>query len=437
MEIRKLDKEELAAKLESLGEQILFALRDELYLSLRYLDVALCSFYYQMDTGAEPFGTDGMVIYYHPQHLGGLYKADRTGAKRAYLHMVLHCIFRHWQVMGKDRRIWDISCDIAVEHLIDGMEVRSVKKAHTMFRRDFYKLLENFYEGKVLHAQRIYEYLSSNAFADKDILALQEEFKVDDHSYWSQAKNKKRQESRNKKWQDVSEKMETDLETFSKEAAQKSGALLGQIKVANQRKESYREFLRKFMVLREKIGIDTDSFDPIYYTYGLTAYKNMPLIEPLETKEVKRIRSLVLVVDTSMSTSGALVRKFLEESYSILKEITEGGGELSLHILQCDEEVRADAEIKSEEALDAYMENLTLYGQGGTDFRPAFAYVNEKRESGEWVNVEGLLYFTDGYGIYPEQKPPYETAFIFFKEDYKDEDVPAWAIKLILEERDL
>ena len=33
--------------------------------------------------------------------------------------------------------------------------------------------------------------------------------------------------------------------------------------------------------------------------------------------------------------------------------------------------------------------------------------------------------------------PAWRTAFVFLKEDYRDVDVPPWAIKLILEEEDL
>ena len=49
------------------------------------------------------------------------------------------------------------------------------------------------------------------------------------------------------------------------------------------------------------------------------------------------------------------------------------------------------------------MENLTLYGEGGTDFRPAFSYVDQLIRDGEFEHLRGLLYFTDGYGIYPEK----------------------------------
>lgn len=37
-----------------------------------------------------------------------------------------------------------------------------------------------------------------------------------------------------------------------------------------------------------------DEYDLNYYTYGLRLYRNMPLIEPMETKENLRIEELVI-----------------------------------------------------------------------------------------------------------------------------------------------
>ena len=45
-------------------------------------------------------------------------------------------------------------------------------------------------------------------------------------------------------------------------------------------------------------------------TPAVEVYGNMPLIEPLETREERRIEELVIAVDASMSTSGKLVRRF-------------------------------------------------------------------------------------------------------------------------------
>ena len=59
------------------------------------------------------------------------------------------------------------------------------------------------------------------------------------------------------------------------------------------------------------------------------------------------------------------------------------------------------------------MEHLKFYGGGGTDFRPSFAYIDSLIEKGEFTNLRGVIYFTDGYGTYPSQMPAYDTAFVY------------------------
>ena len=46
-------------------------------------------------------------------------------------------------------------------------------------------------------------------------------------------------------------------------------------------------------------------------------------------------------------------------------------------------------------------------------------------------NLRALIYFTDGDGIYPRQKPDYETAFVFLERSEKMKLVPDWALCLI------
>lgn len=423
----------LTEKLQELGTQILIAARDELYMGMRFLDVALSSFVYQMDTTVSPFGTDGVGMYFHPQQLGGLYRQNRILVNRGYLHMVFHCIFQHLWKIGYDRQMWDLSCDIAVEHLIDANFHRSVRYSRSLLRRETYRKLE--LEKKTLHAERVYKILQKWKLSEKEIAKLETEFYVDDHKYWpSQNPDQKQDPQLRQKWQEMNESMETDLETFSKEASEQNGDFLEQIKIENREKQDYKEFLRKFSVYREEVGVDVDSFDYAFYSYGLQLYGNMPLIEPLETKEIKKIAEFVIVIDTSMSCSGALVRRFLEETYTILMEQNTFFQKVNIHIIQCDETVQSDVKINNQEELKNYMEKLDLYGEGGTDFRPAFAYVQQLLDKGEFENLKGLLYFTDGYGVYPSKMPPYQTAFVFMQEDYNEKDVPAWALKLIIED---
>lgn len=430
------DMEEAAEKLKSLGVSILCAARDELYFSMRFLDVALSSFVYQMDSSVSPFGTDGAVMYFHPQQLGGLLRENRILVNRGYLHMVFHCIFRHMFKRTDDERYWDLSCDIAAEHLIDGCDKRPVRWSRSLLRRETYRKLEA--GGRVMNAERIFRELKAWELTEKELSRLEEEFRTDDHRYWeNRGPERKKEPELSRKWQEINEKMETDLETFSKEASEENGSFLGQLRVENRERQNYREFLRKFSVLREEMGTDPDTFDYGFYSYGLSLYGNMPLIEPLETREVRKIADFVIVIDTSMSCSGTLVRRFLEETYSVLKQNDSYFRRVNVHIIQCDEKVHSDVKITSEKELKKYMDQFELYGEGGTDFRPAFAYVDELLGRGEFDDLKGLIYFTDGYGIYPSRMPPYKTAFVFLEEDYRDADVPAWAIRLVLREDEL
>ena len=75
----------------------------------------------------------------------------------------------------------------------------------------------------------------------------------------------------------------------------------------------------------------------------------------------------------------------------------------------------------------------TLY-PNGTDFRPVFSYVEKLREAGELRNLKGLMYFTDGFGEYPVKPTDYETVFVFYGDEEREEaKVPSWAIKLYLD----
>ena len=388
-----------------------------------------------MDVGLETIGTDGLAIYYHPQYLGGLFREDRILVNRIYLHMVLHGIFRHMlRRQGREDRLYNLSCDIAAESIIDGMNYRCVLRSRSYIRRQMYADLKR--QMKVLTAEKIYQFLDAQGLKEAELERLERDFCVDSHQYWPEDDQKKRQEIENQ-WQGISEQMETDMETFSKEAASESGSLVDQIRVENRQRTDYREFLRKFSVLKEEIGVDEDSFDYNFYSYGLRVYGNMPLIEPQEWKEVQKVEEFAVVIDTSMSCSGELVRKFLEETYGVLSENDSFFRKVNIHIIQCDDKVQEDKEITCEEDLKSYMEDLTLKGEGGTDFRPAFAYVERLMKEHVFSNLRGLLYFTDGQATYPAKMPAFETAFVFLKEDYEDMEVPSWAVKLILEESDI
>jgi len=433
---------EISQKFDAIGKQILTGARNELYWNMRFLDLALSSLNYVMNTNTYGVGTDGFHLYFDPQYLVDLYRLDKIKINRAYLHNVFHCIFRHLLKQGKrEKELWDLACDIAIEHVIDGLNHRSIRYPRNAFRQNCYGTLEK--KLKVLTAEKIYKLFVDEALEEYKLRKLEKEFRIDDHSLWPKPPEKDNQspssamQQLNDKWQEISEKMQTELETFSKEASNGEGELADELAVENRERYDYKAFLRKFAVLREEMQVDMDSFDYVFYNYGLTLYGNMPLIEPQEFKEVHKIEEFVIVIDTSMSCSGELVKTFLEQTYHILAETESFFRKIHIRILQCDEKVQSDVKITCQEELKEYMEKFQVIGNGGTDFRPAFEYIQGLIDRKEFVNLKGMIYFTDGYGYYPRKKPPYDTAFVFMEEDYNDVSVPPWAMKLIIEKEAL
>ena len=90
--------------------------------------------------------------------------------------------------------------------------------------------------------------------------------------------------------------------------------------------------------------------------------------------------------------------------------------------------IREAVWIHTKAQFDAYIKSMEIKGLSGTDFRPVFQYIDEELEKKTISKMAGLLYFTDGDGIYPKKKPSYKTAFLFPDQD-KDINVPPWAIK--------
>lgn len=468
---------EVKEKLIQVGLHVLTVSKNELYLHMRFLDVALSALTFEMNLETLTMGTDGEKLLFNPRYLLNTFTDQRKAVNRAYLHSLLHCIFRHlYKRQEREEELWSLACDIAVESMIDSMTYGCIQWVVSDQRQVLY---DHFYEHlSVLTAEGIYRVLSNQRPGPLELESMKKLFLVDDHRFWERtqegggeqqgadgedsAENKEdtlsqqpqeqprepqqdpqqdlhREEQRKEKeqqWQAIGEQMETNMETASKEMGEGAGQTLKQLQIENRERYDYRTFLEKFAVMGEELQVDMDNFDYNYYTYGLSLYGNMPLVEPLESREIKRIREFVIVLDTSESCDGQVVRGFLTETFRILKSRESFFRQVNIHIIQCDAQVQQDAAIHSLDDLEEYIEQFKLRGFGGTDFRPAFAYVNELIENKTFSQLKGMIYFTDGDGIFPKNPPPFETAFVFLENEARDPKVPPWAIKLVLSEEE-
>ena len=419
--------------LNAAGRDIILAGRAQLGVALPYMSGPLCALLpARGDSVTMSAATDGETLYYNAAFLAaGFVKSERF-SPRLNLHMTLHCLFRHLaKRRGRDAVLWDLACDAAVESVIDALPYACVAQRPAPPKQHF--LTECRRELKVLTAEGIYRLLLRWRLPEYKIASLQRLFATDDHSLWDMEEKQERERSRrqDKKWQDEASRAQTALDSMVSGQGAGGESVTEQLSVAARDDVDYRKFLRRFAAPREVMHADADAFDYIYYTYGLTHYGNMPLIEPPETKEEKRIEDFVIAIDTSMSTSGTLVREFLASTYAILRSADSFTRRLNIHILQCDDRLRSDKKITSLDELRLYMEDLPLSGGSATDFRPVFRHVDALLQSGEFTNLRGLLYFTDGMGIYPEKRPDYEAAFVLLEEPPLSVRIPPWAIRIM------
>ncbi|MCM1411473.1 MAG: VWA-like domain-containing protein [Lachnospiraceae bacterium] len=425
------------SKIQALANQILTLAHDDLLMHLRFFDMALAQLKWKERAKTGCFATDGRKLFYDPVYVLKTYQENPKYIARSYLHVLLHCIFSHGFRYDKlEPENWDLAVDIAVENVILDLELESVSleqdadaaRKLTVLREDIGPLT----------AERIYRYFRHNPVTPTERQELVRLFARDVHSLWrtADAGTQEQLEITEEQWKKISQRVKADLKSFTRK---KSGAesLEKNLEETTRDRYDYSDILRRFTVMGEDIRVNDDEFDYVYYTYGLEHYGNLPLIEPLEYKEANKVREFVIAIDTSASCRGAVVKAFLRKTYSILKGSENFFHRVNVHIIQCDNQVQSDTKITNDEDFDAFMQYGKLTGFGATDFRPVFDYIEKLLQQGEFEDLKGLIYFTDGYGIYPQRMPAYDVIFAFLDEDENRAPVPPWSMKVILEEDSL
>lgn len=459
---------EKTEKLNQLAKDVLHLSRNTLLVNLRFLDAALSQFEL-FPIEESTLLTDGKHILYNSKHVLESYKTAKEIPVRDYLHIVMHCVFKHMYMDPTlNRPYWDLACDIAVENVITELGLKAVTTVRERQQAPYIAAIQK--ELKYVTAEKIYSYLRQSVPDPNKIAQIRGLFYADNHEIWymtvaeiqvrfglssdsgeqgsqGQGHSQGQGQSDNGEsgfsaamvqvWQTISERMQVDLETLGKQRGVLPGAMTQNLMAVNREKYDYTAFLKKFAVLGEAMKINDDEFDYIFYTYGLRLYEKMPLIEPLEYKEIKAIKEFVIAIDTSGSTSGELVQRFVQKTYNILKSTESFFSKINLHFIQCDADIQEDKKVTCQEDFDEYLKTMQIRGLGGTDFRPVFEYVEQLRKDKEFINLKGLIYFTDGYGEFPARKPDYDTAFVFIDDEYNNPNVPPWAIKLVLQKDEI
>ena len=441
-------KEQLALKLIDYA-------RDELIIHLPYFNRAILKMpvrFYEPKLVEEDivggFATNTKEMICDPDLVIGMFEDNPAKLSRLILHTVFHCLYQHtyrYEVLQKP--LWDLACDVAVEREIMSLGIGELRLEKDTEREVMCDIIRK--KCHKMNAEVIYTHMINDKTDAADWFERAQLFKRDTHTIWASRDtefyeglflfdcNENEIDQAGAEWSRIFENVKKDKDVLEQGFGISPGSVTDYIGSVTGDDYDYSEFLMRFAKITEEVKLNNDEFDYIYYTYGLKEYGNMPLIEPLEYKESLKIYDFVIAIDTSGSCRGRVVKNFLKRTYSILKKSEVFGTKMNVHIIQCDNQIQDDAEIISDEAFERYIQNVNVTGSGGTDFRPVFQHVERMRKGGIFSDLRGLLYFTDGLGIFPEKEPKFKTAVIIMPQEDDIPQIPDWAIGRMVSRDDL
>ncbi len=419
-------------KISEYADRVMRLAKDTVTVRFRFFDAALAKLNFESRIGLGGYVFDGENLYYDPYKLLDDYKIEASYALRLLLHVLFHGILMHPYRFDKtEEKYWNIASDIAVENIILNMEISEASLLRDGEERIILNRLAKWVPN--LTAEALYREFMVGGISKDSETKYADLFAFDRHRPRIAYRDEPKEILTKEDWEKIAERVKAELKSFSKDMTG-ADSIMVNLSESTKKRYDYDSILNRFAVMSEEIKVNPDEFDYIYYTYGLNKYGNMPLIEPLEYAEEKKIKEFVIAIDTSASVRGQKVTDFLNKTYDILSKSVSFSEQLNVHIVQCDAKIRSDTVIRSAQDLKDVAGNFAVKGFGATDFRPVFEYVEQLKQEDKIHNLKGLIYFTDGYGIYPESAPDYDTLFVFDGEDEYRMPVPGWAIKVVLEE---
>ncbi len=351
------------------------------------------------------FATDGETFFCSES------ETELSILKRAFLHSLAHCLLGHPQLKAHN----DLACDVQAWLLSESIAPETALNASAQEFRNRLKYAQTLPETEHI--------LNTDDYCIRHRAELVRLISLDSHALWGTIG-----ESVRFQWN------ESGMNAYRRNR-QSDAAGSKKLEWTPKQADAHvlREYLKRYSVMRENARESGDEFQVAWYLYGLEQFGNVPLIEPSESREERRLETLAVVIDTSGSCSRGLTQQFLAILCGLLEESGLFFKRFNLRILQCDAKVQRDDAVCDLRGFRHYIENLEIIGGGGTDFRPAFERIREHVSNGTLFGLKGVLFFSDGRGVFPSEPPEFETTFVFLNYRYDAIDVPQWVHSLVLD----
>lgn len=381
-----------------------------------------------------PISSDMKHLFYNPECV----IRDIANVKSDILHVILHCLYGDMEAYQKetdrkrkkvislvaDQRVGKLCMDLGYSG-VNGFELnkmQTIEPYATCF-------------GNFNLSRKSVPILKSAGNMQKKIAR-------DDHSIWEpkvlytlvpgddEDKDRKKDGQKGMTlkpedaagWEKLRESLSVDADGLADKLSERlkrdkkyghaAGGSLQDVKDPGGETADYRNVLREFFSSHDTPKEDPDSIDPMLYSYGLKLYEDVPLVEPREEGETPDIKTLCVAIDTSGSCSGYVADQFFGELMSLLNESESLKLSGELLYMQCDTMIQKEMRMPLREAANCRDDFSKLYGFGGTSFIPVFDRISELKEK-EGLQIDGLIYLTDGWGAFPLDPTPPDYPVIF------------------------
>lgn len=382
------------------------------------------------DERFETMATDGISLYYNPRFVDRL-KANEVEA--VLLHEFMHVILLHpWLsekaiLKGYNRDIWTLAMEFVanreVRHISEqrararGQRVSEVTllgralgvaELLEIQKTNIQKKEIYFYDTRLdaMDIEDVYHYLrvrlvlnesEANSGAENSQVK-KAQGKVKSLDGWAVSRDRiedlieKHLRGKEDAARRVREKFMLAPTIFGAEWAKIHGSLSENLKLAYNQLTTPELDWRKYLANVAGRLADTDEF----------RFDAPNLRHPLAREVVQAgLRSekpdgIFIAIDTSGSVDRSMLTQFLSECAGILRYLEE----VSVMTVDC-----KAAPIQT--FRPSSLKNIKVTGGGGTDFREVFKSLHKER-----IVPDLLVYFTDGYGPFPETPPRFPVLWV-------------------------
>ena len=337
----------------------------------------------------ETAATDGKDIFFNEKFLKSLNSSEQNALM---LHEVLHMALLHvTRRQSRDPHIWNIAADIVVNDLILRNTSFKLPKGAIIDKQYSDKSVEYIYECLLKnnnYKKKQYQLRISdlkNPSKDSQANQLTEVDRLEIESYWRDKIQ-------------VLKNTISDRETANGQGNIPAG-MFKEIEVFLEPEVDWRHALWKYV---GKTPVDFDDLDRRFLYRGL--YLEGLLTEALQVS---------VCIDTSGSVSNKLLDQFLGELKGILNAYPH---------VKCDL-FFADTQIDGPHEIQSIAEMPPVSGFGGTSFVPFFNYLETNNNNLMGANKVNI-YFTDGYGDFPNKDPKDPTMWLVSKNGLETKGFP-------------